>query len=291
MHDHDNNIKDTGKRLMWSVFLNLLVTLVQLTGGILSGSLSIISDALHNFTDTVSLIISLVAFNLEKEERSDTRTFGHKRAGVMAAFLNSILLIIVSLFLIKEALFRLAHPVAIKSAFVIVIAFFGMVVNFLCAFLLKGHSHDDMNIRSAFLHLFADALVSVSVFIGGISMYFFHTFWVDTVLAIIIGGYIIKLAVSVFLDALDVLMLYSPKGISLNDVRRDIVQISGVKDAHHIHIWSLTPKDIHFEAHINLDDDIRISQTRQIKENLDRMLREKYAINHNTFQFEYEGCV
>ena len=291
MHNNDNNIKDAGKKLAWSVFLNLFVTAIQIAGGFISGSLSIISDALHNFTDTVSLIISLVAFNLEKEERSDARTFGHKRAGVMAAFLNSILLIIVSLFLIKEAVFRLAHPVAIKSIFVVVIAMFGIVVNFLCAFLLKSHSHNDMNIRSAFLHLFADALVSVSVFIGGISMYLFHIFWVDAVLAIIIGAYIIKLAVSIFLDALDVLMPYSPRGVSLNDVRRDVRQIPGIKDAHHIHIWSLTPKDIHFEAHINLDDDIRISQTKEIKENLDKMLREKYAINHNTFQFEYEGCI
>ncbi len=290
MHNHDNDIKDAGKKLIWSVVLNLSVTAIQLAGGFLSGSLSIITDALHNFTDTVSLIISLVAFNLEKEGRSDKRTFGHKRAGVMAAFLNSILLMIVSLFLIKEAVFRLLHPVAIKSVFVVVIALIGMMVNFLCAFWLRGHSHNDMNIRSAFLHLFADALVSVSVFIGGISMYFFHTFWVDAVLAIIIGGYIIKLAVSVFLDALDVLMLYSPKGVSLEAVRRDIQQIPGVKDVHHIHMWSLTPKDIHFEAHINLDEDLKVSQTKETKEALDRLLKGKYGINHSTFQFEYEGC-
>ncbi|MBU0468923.1 MAG: cation diffusion facilitator family transporter [Candidatus Omnitrophica bacterium] len=288
--DNNHSHKDVKKKLGLSILLNLLITCVQAIGGLVSGSLSLITDALHNLTDTFSLVTSFIALKLSDKENTELRTFGYKRAEILAALLNASLLIVVSFFLFKEAVFRFFHPVPINSGFVIVIATLGLVANSLCAFLLKSHSHDNMNIRSAFVHLLSDALVSVAVIIGAICMYFFGLFWVDSVLTLVIGLYVIREGYVIVMDAVHILMQNVPKGIVLKDIQKDIEKIMGVKDIHHAHVWCVTVEDVHFEAHINTVSDIKLSESCVIKAGIEKVLKEKYSINHATLQFEYDSC-
>jgi len=285
-HTSDNK----RKVLLISIVLNFFITVFQALGGFIAGSLSLITDALHNLTDTFSLVTSFIALKLAGKKHTQSRTFGYKRAQILAALLNASLLIIVSFFLFKEAVIRLVSPVAIKSSFVIIVASAGLIANSLCVFLLKNHSRDNINMRSAFFHLFSDALVSLAVIIGAVFMYLFHIFWIDSVLALVIGIYVIKEGYAIVADAVRILMQYSPKGIALEDIQRDIEKIGGIKNIHHVHAWSLTEKDIHFEAHIDLSDDIKISESCILKDKIETLLKEKYSINHCTLQFEYELC-
>jgi len=286
IHSH----KDVKNKLGLSIFLNLLITVIQTIGGLASGSLSLLTDALHNLIDTFSLVTSFIAIKLSDKENTELRTFGYKRAEILAALLNASLLIVVSFFLFKEAVIRFFHPVPINSGFVIIVASVGLIANSLCAFLLKSHSHDNMNIRSAFVHLFSDALVSVTVIVGAICMYLFGVFWVDSILTLVIGLYVIKEGYVIVMDAVHILMQYVPKGIVLGDIQKDIEQIEGVKDIHHIHVWSVTVEDIHFEAHVDVSGDLRISESCVLKERIEKVLKEKYGINHVTLQFECDLC-
>ena len=290
MHKHYSD-SIIGKKLGLSIFFNLLITGVQAIGGFISGSLSLITDALHNFTDTFSLVISFIAFKLSGKKNTELRTFGYKRAEILAALFNASLLIVVSFFLFKGAISRLFHPVTINSGFVIVVASIGFVANSLCVFLLKSSSHDNMNIRSAFLHLFSDALVSLAVIMGAVFMYFFGAFWIDSLLALIIGLFVIKEGYVIVMDAVNILMQNVPKGISLKDIQKDIEKIKGVKNIHHAHLWGVTEEDIHFEAHINTTDDIKLSESCLIKDSIEKLLKERYSISHVTLQFEYDACI
>ncbi len=287
MHLH----KEVKKKLGLSIFLNLVITGVQAVGGFVSGSLSLITDALHNLTDTFSLVTSFIAIKLSEKEKTELKTFGYKRAEILAALLNASLLIVVSCFLFKEAVIRFFHPVPINSGFVIVVASVGLIANSLCAFLLKSHSHDNMNIHSAFVHLLSDALVSVAVIIGAVFMYLFSVFWVDSVLTLIIGLYVIREGYVIVMDAVHILMQYVPKGIVLGDIQKDIEHIEGVKDIHHVHAWGVTEEDIHFEAHINTINNIKLSESCVIKGQIEKMLKEKYSIYHSTLQFEHDSCL
>lgn len=282
--------KDVKRRLGLSILLNFSVTMVQVVCGIISGSLSLIMDALHNFVDTFSLTTSFVAIKLSEKESTELRTFGYRRAEILAALLNASFLIVLSFFLFKEAIVRLFNPVNINSIFVIIVASLSLVINSFCVFLLKSRSHTNMNIRSAVLHLLMDAFVSLAVIIGAICMYFFGTFWVDSFLALIIGFFVIKEGYTIVMDALHILMQNVPKGIVLKDIQKDIERIKGVKNIHHVHVWSVTEKDIYFEAHINTTEDIKLSESCFIKETVEKLLKEKYSINHVTLQIEYDSC-
>lgn len=279
-----------GKKLGLSIFLNLLITGVQAIGGLISGSLSLITDALHNLTDTFSLITSFIAFKLANKGNTEEKTFGYKRAEVLAALLNASLLIIISFFLFKEAVIRLFQPVSINSGLVVVAASLGLAANAFSAFLLKSHSHQNMNIRSAFLHLLSDALVSLAVIIGAVFIYFFGVFWIDSVLALLIGIYVIKEGYLIVSNSLHILMQNAPKGIKLRDVQAQIESIEEVKDIHHAHLWAVTEQDIHFEAHINLSHDMAVSQTCVLIRKAKKMVKERFGITHVTLQVELDSC-
>ncbi len=287
LQQSSNNKKRT---LLISIILNLAITFFQAIGGLVSGSLSLITDALHNLTDTFSLVTSFIAFKLAGKKNTEFKTFGYKRAEILAALLNASLLIVVSFFLFKEAIIRLFHPISINSGFVIVVASAGFVANSLCAFLLKRHSHGNMNMRSAFFHLFSDAVVSLAVIIGAVFMYLFGVFWVDSILTLMISLYVIREGYLIVMDAVHILMQYAPKGIVLKDIQNDIEKIEGIKDIHHAHVWGVTEEAIYFEAHINTEKDIKISESCCLKDKIEQILKEKYSINHSTLQFEYDSC-
>jgi len=287
-HNHDvSNIK--GANFIITVLLNFGITAVEIIGGIYSGSLSLISDAIHNFSDAISIVISYVAIKISKKENDENKTFGYKRSGILAAVINSSVLIIISIFLFKEAYTKFMHPTPINGFIVIWVALIGIVANALGAYLLHAGSKEDMNVKAAYLHLFSDTLSSLGVVIGGILIYFYKIYWVDSILTILIGLYVLKESFEILKDAVNILMQGVPENIDIEKVAEVIKSIDGVKDIHHVHLWSLDEKNIVFEAHLNVND-MRVSETKIINEKVKEELHENFEITHVTLQFEFNGC-
>ncbi len=282
-HSHD---KVSGK-LVFSIFLNLLITLVQVAGGILSGSLALLSDALHNFIDTFSLVTSYVAHKLSARPHTLRRTFGYKRAEILVALFNAVFLVVASIFLFKEAASRVFIPVAVNSRLVFVIATIGLIANSFSALLLKTHTHENMNVRSAFFHLLADALVSLAVIIGAVCMYYLEIYRVDPLLTLVIGVYIVKEGYGIVKDAVNILMHHVPENIELTKLQEDVEAIPGVADLHHVHVWPVTEDHVHLEAHVNAGEDYKLSEIDPLQKKIEQLLLEKYEIHHPTLQFEY----
>ena len=285
---HHGELK--GNNLLISIFLNILITAAQVIGGIVSGSLALLSDALHNFSDVLSLVVSYIANRLTKKEASLHKTFGYKRAEILAAFVNAATLIIVAVLLIIEAIKRFQNPQEIESNLVIWLSLFGIIANGLSVLLLKKDAEANMNMRSAYLHLLTDMLASVAVLIGGILMNFYQVFWVDSLLTLLIALYLIWVGFDLLKDATKVLMLFTPKAITVKDIVIELQKIKVIKNVHHIHVWQLNEDEVHFEAHIDFEEDITLSQFDVILNEVEDILYHKFEINHVNIQPEYGKC-
>ena len=288
MHSYKENNKES--RLIISAGLNLATTLAQIIGGIISGSLSLISDALHNLSDTVALVISLFAVRLAKRKNTEGQTFGYKRAEILAALFNACVLVVVSVFLFKEAIVRFSHPHPINSVLMLSVASVGLIANIISVFLLKAHAHEDLNIRAAYIHLFSDFLSSIAVIIGALAILISKAYWIDPALTILIGVYVLKEGYKIIEESTHILMQHVPKGINLRAIQEQIEGIDGVKDIHHAHLWAVTARDIHFEAHINVSRDMPVSETCVLVEQVEDALKKQFAITHVTLQIEFNSC-
>ncbi|PRX56895.1 cation diffusion facilitator family transporter [Flagellimonas meridianipacifica] len=288
-HHHDHaNLK--GRNLLISIVLNVVITVAQVIGGVISGSLALLSDALHNFSDVLSLIISYVATKLAKRKASIDRTFGYKRAEILAAFINASTLVVVAIFLMIEAVKRLMEPQEIGSNLVIIMSFIGIVANGLSVLLLKKDSSSNMNMKSAYLHLLTDMMASIAVLIGGILMKFFQIYWVDAVLTMVIGMYLVYMGYDLLKESTKVLMLFTPKSIEVQEIVNSICELEAVKNVHHVHIWQLNEEEIHMEAHIDFMEDIKLSEFDVILEQIEEHVYHRHGINHVNIQPEYDKC-
>ena len=283
---HKHEVK--GNNLILSILLNLLITIAQVIGGIISGSLALISDALHNFSDVLSLVFSLVAHKLSRRKASLNNTFGYKRAELIAAFINAITLIIVAFFLIYEASSRLFHPEPIKSGLVIWLALLGIVVNGGSVLLLKKDSEHNLNMKSAYLHLLTDMMASVAVLVGGLLMKFYGWFWVDSVMTLMIASYLIYVSYDLIKSATKMLMLFTPDYINIKEIVREVHKIKGVNKLHHIHIWHLNDEELHLEAHLDCSEDIKMSEFNILLEKIETVLYNEFKINHINIQPEFK---
>ncbi|WP_103069092.1 cation diffusion facilitator family transporter [Aquimarina sediminis] len=281
--------KLTGRNLLYSIFLNIGITVAQIVGGLISGSLSLLSDALHNFSDVISLIVSYFANKLVKKEASIKRTFGFKRAEIMAAFINAASLIIIAIILIIEAIERLQNPQEISARLVIVFSIVAIIGNGLSVLLLRRNSKVNMNIRSAYVHLFTDMLASVAVLLGGLIIKFFKLFWIDSALTFIIAIYLIIVGYDLFKRSFRVLMLYTPDTIEVKEIVSVINKLDKVKSIHHIHVWQLNEEETHLEAHIDFENNIKISEFGEILDTVKDIVYKKFGINHVTLQPEYDN--
>lgn len=290
-HGHSHSHTDLkGRNLLISIFLNILITLAQVVGGLISGSLALLSDALHNFSDVLSLIISYVAQKLGKKQANKHKTFGYKRAEIMAAFVNAATLVVVAIFLMKEAVERLFDTQEIASNMVVWLSVLGIVANGFSVLLLKKDSKENMNMKSAYLHLLTDMMASVAVLIGGILMSLFQLYWVDAVLTMIIGIYLIYMGYDLLKESTKVLMLFTPKSIVIQDIVESICTIGPVKNVHHVHIWQLNEDEVHMEAHIDFKEDIKLSEFDAILEEIEEHVYHKHGINHVNIQPEFDKC-
>lgn len=287
-HNHAHDHSDLkGRNLFISILLNIVITVAQVIGGLLSGSLSLLSDALHNFSDVLSLIISYIANYLSKKEASSQKTFGYKRAEILAAFINAATLIIVAVLLIIEAIERFQHPQAIESHLVIWLSLIAILGNGFSVLLLKKDAEANMNMKSAYLHLLTDMMASVAVFIGGLLMKYYQLYWVDSVLTFAIAVYLIWMGFDLLKNSTKVLMLFTPDSIPLDKIVNEINAFESIKNVHHVHVWQLNEDEIHLEAHIDFKEDITLSQFEVILHEIEDLVFDKYHINHVNIQPEF----
>ncbi|MBP0902902.1 cation diffusion facilitator family transporter [Mariniflexile gromovii] len=286
-HNHTHHHDKKNKNLMVSILLNTLITAAQVVGGLISGSLSLLSDALHNFSDVLSLIVSYVASRISKKQASENKTFGYKRAEILAAFVNASTLIIVALILIKEAIERFKNPQVIESNLVIWLALLAIIFNGVSVLLLKKDSEHNINVKSAYVHLLTDMLASIAVLIGGLLMKYFQMFWVDSVLTFLIALYLIWVGYDLLKTSTKMLMLFTPENINIQVLVETIDALPKVKKLHHVHIWNLSDYELHLEAHLDLKEDVSISEFDIILRSIETVLHEKYNINHVTIQPEF----
>lgn len=286
---HNHALGTTERNLFITMALNFFITIAEVIGGIYSGSLSLISDAVHNFSDGIAIIITYVAMLLSKKPRSLKYTFGLKRAEIVAAIINASTLVVIGFFLIKEAIERFYHPSPIIGSLMFIVASVGLFANVIGTVLLKKGSDNNINLRAVYFHLLSDAVSSLAVIIGAVFIVSFHIYWIDPALTILISLYILKEALEIVKESVDVVMMSSPPTIDLNEVKSIIESIPEVQNIHHVHAWKLTDADTHFEAHVEVDN-ISVFESSEIQKQIERTLNDKYGIYHITLQFECDKC-
>lgn len=285
MSHHHRELK--GQKLFFIIVLNLSISLGQLIGGLFSGSLSLISDAIHNFTDVLSLIISYVANRLSLKTQNLSHTFGYKRAEIIAAFINGISLIILSIFLAYEAVERLISPSPIETTYVIWLSLLAIVGNGFSVLLLKKDANKNLNMKSAYLHLFSDLMVSFIVLVGGLAMKYFGIYWIDPILTILISIYLLALSYQIVKESIGILMLFTPKHISIEAVEACICEVDMIKNIHHVHLWQLNDHDVYLEAHLEFSKNIKLDEFDTICNTVEQLLKVKFNISHTMLQPEF----
>ncbi len=288
-HSHHHHTGEK-KSLIVSILLNIVITAAEVVGGLISGSLALLSDALHNFNDVVAMFTSYVALLFSEKPHNERKTFGYKRVQILAALFNSVLLIVASLVLFRESFFRFFRPEPIRGGLMLVVATIGLMANLFSVFLLRGHAGHNLNIRTAYLHLIGDTLSSFAVVFGGIVISLWNWILVDPILTILIGIYILKEGISAFLESIEILMEAVPPEIDINLVREAIESLPEVENIHHVHVWRLDDKNILLEAHVDLKNDVPVSEADRIRAKIADILSCKFGIEHVTFQMEFNSC-
>lgn len=281
---HDRQGRGDG-RLALAVVVNVILTIVQVVAGLVSGSLSLVADALHNLSDAGSILLALVARRIGRRPADDQRTYGYKRAEVVGALINTTTLVVIGLYLIYEAIVRFFSPEPIDGWIVVIVAGVALVIDTVTAILTWSMSRGSMNIRAAFVHNVADALGSVGVMIAGALILLFDLAIADTVATLVIAAYVLWQSVGLLRASIQILMDGVPAGINIHDVADAIASIDGVKGVHHLHVRSLSEHDAALECHVTTAL-TRIDDLRALRDRIGVQLRERFSITHATVEFE-----
>lgn len=285
---HDHGPATGNKRLGISIGLNLAITLAEVVGGLLSGSLALLSDAMHNLNDTASLGVSYLARRLGKRPPDPERSYGYRRAEILGAFVNLIVLVVIGLVLIKEAITRYLTPRDVNAPIMLAVAVIGLLANIATAFLLHRDAQNSLNLRSAFLHITVDAISSVAVIAGGVAILWTGAHWIDPLLTLLIAGYIISQSIGMLRETGHILMEGTPTQLRIPEVRDRMMRMDAVQDVHHLHLWSLDEHTVLLDAHVAVQPS-DILQLEQIKSGLKDLLARELNIRHSTLEFELQG--
>ncbi|MBN1631729.1 MAG: cation transporter [Thermoleophilia bacterium] len=275
------------RRLIVSLVLNLLITLLQVVGGVIANSLGLLSDAAHNLSDVVALGMSLWAVRLGRRPATPRRTFAYKRAEILVAMFNSAVLVAISVYIIVEAIRRLLDPQPVEGLWVIGFAAGGLLINALAAFLLRSHHHD-LNLRSAFLHLVGDAATSFGVMLSGLVVYLWDWNYADAIVSILVSLWIGREAFAIVRSTVNVLMEGTPEGMELVDVQKAMLAIPGVEGVHDLHIWSISSSDLALSAHVEVED-AALSQIGSVVAAVKEALAHDFGVGHVTLELEMAG--
>jgi len=284
-HHHTHEV--SGKNLFITILLNVFITLSQFVGGVMSGSLALLSDAVHNLSDVLALVIAYSANRLSLRPSSATKTFGYKRAEVLATLFNASILVVIAIFLMIEAVQKFYNPEVVNSVWVIALGVMSIVLNAVSVLLIKDDSHHNMNMKAAYLHLLTDVMTSVAVVVGGLLMYYFQLFWVDPLISILIAIYLVKASSSLIRDASVILMQFTPLEVDVDKVIRQIVKEQEIKNVHDLHLWSLDDHHIYLDGHLEFVENLTIQDSNLVIEKLEALLYREFKITNVTFKSIY----
>jgi cobalt-zinc-cadmium efflux system protein len=285
-HEHHHHNVDMGdRRLTAAVIANVALTLAQVIGGILSNSLSLIADALHNFSDAAALGIALFARKIGHKPADHLKTFGYKRAELIAALINLTTLIIIGLYLVYEAIFRFVQPEPVAGWTVVIVAGIALVVDVITVLLTYRLSKDSLNIKAAFLHNISDALSSIGVMIAGVAILYYGWYWTDALLTLLIAGYVLYQGFSLMPKTIHILMEGAPEEINIGDLIQSLETLDQVESVHHVHLWQLDEHRNALEAHVVVHD-ADLQHIEAIKRRIKRHLQEQYRVEHSTIEIE-----
>jgi cobalt-zinc-cadmium efflux system protein len=291
MHFHDGHAHDhgrTGKVLRVSLVVTALYIVLLVVAGVKAQSLALLSEAGHNVSDFLALLLSWVAVYIHDRPPTSTKTFGYQRAGVLAAFINASSLIVISLLIFYEAVQRFYHPVTVQPKLMMWVAFAGVVMNGAIAWTLH-RSRRDLNVRSAFIHEIGDTLSTAAVILGGWVILLTGQEWVDPLLSVLIGALILWSSYGIIRESLNILLEGTPRGMELDTIRGELKLIGGVNDVHDLHVWSIGSNQHALSAHVTIED-IPPSASERILVQIKGCLAEKFQIRHTTIQFENVVC-
>jgi cobalt-zinc-cadmium efflux system protein len=288
-HAHNHGQGSIERRFVLSLTLTGLIFFAELIGGFLTSSLALLSDAAHVFLDVFALGLSYVALRLTSLPPNDRHTYGYHRLQVLAALVNGATLLVIAFEIFREAINRLSNPEPVLAGPMLVVAVIGLVVNLIVAFVLRGHDHENLNVRSAFLHVLGDALASVGVIVAGVIIVFTGWTMVDPLVSMLIGIIILVGSGNVLRRALHILIEGVPRGLTATEVGEAMQELPAVSKVHDLHVWTVSPGYVSLSAHVVLDDQ-SLSEAQSVMESLKEVLAERFGIDHTTIQFECESC-
>lgn len=286
-HSHAIVTNKNASYLWIALCLTSIFLIAEVVGGLISGSLALLSDAAHMLTDVSALAISLMAIHISKRAADIRRTFGYYRFEILAAAFNAILLFLVAIYIIYEAYQRLNHPAEIQTITMLIIASIGLIVNLISMYLLSGGKDHSLNLKSAYLEVWSDMLGSIGVIAGALIIRFTGWQWVDSVIAIAIGIWVLPRTWVLLKETLNILLEGVPDGIDLNALKKSIQQVDGVIDIHDLHVWAITSGKISLTAHVVVKNDRDCERVLSL---LRDQLASKFGITHTTLQHEYNSC-
>jgi cobalt-zinc-cadmium efflux system protein len=279
--------------LRFSLAATLAYVVLTIVAGLRAHSLALISEAGHNASDALALVLSFVAVHFQSRPATDQKTFGYQRAGVLAAFLNALTLILISIWIAIEAVHRFTEPSAVQPRIMMLVAAAGVIMNGVIAMLLWRVSHD-VNMRSVFIHMLGDTLSTAAVIVGGAVIFFTaragHPLtWIDPALSLAIAALILWSSYGIVKETLNILLEGAPRGLSLDEIRGRLEKIEGVEDVHDLHVWCLGSQTNALASHVTIAD-ITLSESTRILDEINGTLRTSFHIHHTTIQFEHTNC-
>ncbi len=281
------------KRLKIALVLVFFVMCVEVAGGIMAHSLALLSDAAHMLTDAFALSLSLMAITIAAQPSTHTKTFGYHRVEILAALANGILLLLMALGILWEAYHRFTNPQEVHSLIVIAVALVGLATNLCVLYFLRDPVHNthnhDLNLKGAFYHVIGDSLASVAVILGGVVMWFTQWYALDSIIAALVALVLIWGAQSIIRDAFHILLEGVPKGISIQEVEKELTSIPAIKDIHELHVWSICSNIYALSTHALVNDQ-KVNQVETILKDIESLLKDKFNITHSTIQFESNPC-
>ena len=275
-----------GLRFLEATVLNLVITAVEFGGGLLSGSLALLSDAIHNLGDSASIVMAYVASRISQRNSNQSKTYGYRRAEILSSYFNAIFLLVMSALLIWEAIRRFAHPHPVNGGLMLVVAVVGLLANGFSAWLLHSGSHNNLNLKATYLHILSDAFASGGVILGALIIKIFHVVWADPLMTIVVSVYIAYKTIPIIIEATNILMEAGPR-LDYRAVKATVLSVPGVDNIHHVHTWMIDEHRIMLTAHIALEDQ-ELSEVEPIYQKIRKLLKDKYNIEHATLQAEVD---
>lgn len=288
-HDHSHAVVTQGNAKKLTIALSLTVTflIVEVVAGFITQSLALLSDAAHMFTDAAALAIALAAIQVAKRPADDKRTFGYQRFEILAALFNASMLFMVAIYILYEAYQRFTHPPEIQSLGMLLVAVIGLIINLISMKILVSSAQDSLNVKGAYLEVLSDALGSVGVILGALIIYFTQWYWVDTLVAVLIGFWVLPRTWILLKQSINILLEGVPEEVDIEKLRDDLLALEGVESIHQLKVWAITSNNVHLTVHLFAPQADRNRLYRTAYE----MLSHEHGIAEITLQIEEDECL